>query len=312
MIRDLRRADTPALFALMTREFPQESTLLGGRPEEFEKIARRALRWDTRFLVGLLRLFGHPIFRVLIVESEKRVAGLTMLSFSRVSTFVSTVVVDPAYRRRGFARQLLEEARRTAKKTDRKYLVLGVIDTNTPARTLYESTGYRRLQAQDQLLIESADRVASPPSPDAGIRPFRRGDTPALMAIVRARTSPSVQEVLPISKQDFLGFALANRVMATEEAGWTIDRGRGPEGQVSASVSRAFEAAHLSAPVIAESVDPGLAEALVRTAVAWCASRKAPRVLSMVTDDNPRGRAALEAAGFRHAFALTTLYRPVD
>jgi ribosomal protein S18 acetylase RimI-like enzyme len=296
----------------MTREFPEESALLGGRPEEFEKIVRRALRWDTRFLVGLLRLFGHPTFRVLVVESEKRIVAMAMLSFSRVSTFVSTVVVDPAYRRRGFAKRMLEEARQTAERTHRKFLVLGVIDTNTPARTLYESIGYRRLQAQDQFLSESTDRFSSPPPSGVGIRPFRRGDAETLMDIVRARTPPSVQEVLPVTKQDFLGSSLANRILATDEAGWVIDRGRGPEGHVSASVSRAFEAAHLSAPVIAESVDAGLAEALVRTAGAWCASRKAPRILSMAADDNPRGRAALEAAGFQHAFALTTLYRPVD
>jgi hypothetical protein len=129
---------------------------------------------------------------------------------------------------------------------------------------------------------------------------------------VRGQTPQAVEEVLPTTKRDFIGFGLANRLMASEEAAWVVDRGHGPEAHVAASVSRAFEAAHMSAPVVSDSVDADLAGALVRTASAWCAARQAPRILSIVADDSPRGRAALEAAGFRHAFALWTLYRNVD
>jgi ribosomal protein S18 acetylase RimI-like enzyme len=314
-IRDVRRADTPSLFSLMVREFPEESRLLGGRPEEFEKIVRRALRWDTRFLLELLWVFRRPVFRLPVVEEDGKIAGMVMLGFSRVSTFVSTLVVDPAYRRRGFAKALLEEGRRDAERFGKKYLVLGVLETNTGARALYDSLGYLPFQRQEELVLEPTDPLRTAPSvPPPGsdsIRPFRRADTAALVEIARRQSPPKVEEVLPTTKRDFLGFALANRVMATEEAAWVIDRGHGAEAHVSANVSKAFEAAHMSGPVVSETVSPDLTEALVRTAGAWCAARNAPRILSMVADHNPRGRAALEAAGFRHVYATQTLYRPV-
>lgn len=312
MIRDLRRPDAPAIFALMTREFPEESRLLGGRPEEVEKIVRRALRWDTRFVVGLLRAFGRPVFRVLVVDFDGRPVGMTMLSFSRVAVYVSTVVVDPPFRRRGFAKGMLEEARRTAERYGRKFLVLGVLETNGNARALYDSIGYRPLERQDQFLCEVIrDRFATPSPTVPGIRPFRRSDVTAIVEIARRQTPAAVEEVLPVTKHEFLGSGLANRILATEESAWVLDRGNGPEAHISASVSRAFEAAHLSSPIVSATVDPDLAEALVRTAGAWCASRNAPRILSMVAEHNPQGRRALEAVGFQHAFVTYTLYRPV-
>jgi ribosomal protein S18 acetylase RimI-like enzyme len=311
MIRDLRRADAARLFSLMEREFPEESALLGGRPEEFEKIARRVFRWDTRLLLGLLRIFGRPIFRALAVEVDGQLVGTTFVSFPPASSYVSNVVVDPAYRRRGYAKLMLEEARRTALKARRKYIALDVLETNTSARALYDSIGFRPLRARSQFVHAGGTQFGSSPPADGAIRPFRRADAVALADIVRRETPPAVEEVLPTDARAFVGSRIATRVLGSKEAAWVIDRGHGPEGHVSAIVSGVFQAAHFSAPVLSESVETGLADRLVRTAGVWCAERKAPRILSMVADDNVRGRAALERAGFQHAFALWTLYRPV-
>ena len=312
MIRDIRRADTARLFALMEREFPEESALLGNRPEGFEKVVRRIFRWDTRFIVGLFQLFGRPLFRALAVEADGHLVATTMVSFPPVSSYVSNVVVDPAYRRRGYAKLLLEEARRTARRARRKYLALDVLETNTGARALYDSIGYRPLRARTQFVHDAGAQFGPSPPTNGAIRSFRRTDAAALVGIVRRQTPPAVEEVLPTGERALVGSRIATRMMASEEAAWVVDRGRGPEGHLAATVSQVFDAAHFSAPILSESVDPDLADALVRTAGAWCAERKAPRILSMVADDNARGRAALERAGFRHAFALWTLYRPVD
>jgi ribosomal protein S18 acetylase RimI-like enzyme len=312
MIRDVRRADTPYLFALIDQQFPEESALLGKRPEEFEKIVRRVFRWDTRLVVGLLRLFGRPIFRFLVVEADGRPVAMTLVSFPRGSVYVSSVVVDPTHRRRGYAKQMLDEAYRTAKRAGRRYVALDVLETNTPARTLYESVGYRALRARGQFVHESPAQLGAGPAGNPAVRPFRRGDASALVEILRRQTPPAVEEVLPTHAGMFLSSQITNRILGSEEAAWVVDRGRGPEAYVAVSVSTATEAAYLTAPVLGESVDAELAGALLRTAGAWCAVRKTPRVLCMAADDNVRGRVALEAGGFRHAFALWTLYRPVD
>jgi len=312
MIRDVRRADSPYLFDLMTREFPEESALLGNRPEGFQRIVRRVFRWDTRLIIGLFRLFGRRLFRFLVVEVDGRLVAMTMVSFPQVSAYVSNVVVDPAYRRRGFAKRMLEEARLTAKRSHRKYIALDVLENNTRARTLYEAIGYRALRTKTHYVHESPTVFGTARPSNPAIRPYRRGDAPALVEIVRRQTPPTVEEILPTSPTRFAVSGFQNRMLASEEAAWVVDRGEGVEAHISATVSVAFDAAHLGPPVLSESVDAELAGALVRTAGAWVALRKSTRILSQLSDDNVRGRAALEAAGFHRALGSSTLYRLVD
>lgn len=312
MLRDLRREDGPAFFDLMEKGFPEENALLGNRPEEFEKVFRRIFRWDSRLVLGLLELFGRPIVRALVVEADGRVVATTLVTFPPVSAFVSNVVVDPAYRRRGFAKRMLEEARRTARRARRSYMVLDVLETNTSARTLYESLGYRTLRRRGHFVRESAGTFGANPPENRVIRPFRRSDAAALVTLVRRQTPPEAEAVLPTDERSFTGSRVATRMMASKDAAWVVDRGDGPEAHVAATVSAVTEAAYMTGPVLAASVDAELALTLVRTAGAWCAARGAPRILSTVAEENARGREALEGAGFHSEIARRTLYRSVD
>ena len=312
MLRELRRDDGPEFFSLMERGFPEENALLGGRPERFERVFRRVFRWDRRILMGLLSLFGRPIVRALVVEADGRVVATTLVTFPARSAYVSNVVVDANYRRRGYAREMLEEARRSARRARRQYLVLDVLETNVGARALYDSLGYRPLRSRSQLVRELPNGFATDPPRELAIREMLRSDASALVEIGRRQTPPEVEEVIPIGEGHFLTSTFVAHLLASEDAAWVVDRGNGPEGFVAANVSEVSAAAHLTAPTLAASVDEPLARALVATAEAWCSARKVPRILSMVANDNLRGRAVLEAMGFRHARALWTLYRTVD
>jgi len=311
MLRDLRREDGRSFFELMNAGFPEESAVLGGRPEEFEKIFRRIFRWDTRLILGILSLFGRPIVRALVVEADGRVVATTLVTFPQGAAYVSNVVVDAAYRRRGFARTMLGEALRSARAARRKFIALDVLDTNTGARALYDSLGYRPLRQRSELLHDAVEQFASVPAGPPAIRPMQRADVPRLVELVRRETPSEVEAVLPTGPGRFVASGMENRLLDSEQAAWVVDRGQGPEAHVAAVVSRAMEAGHVSSPTIGASVDDALAAQLVRTAGAWCAARHVPRIISMVAEDDRRARAALEAVGFRHARALWTLYRPV-
>lgn len=312
MLRDLRRDDGPQFFALMERGFPEENALLGGRPEQFERVFRRVFRWDHRLVMGLFALFGRPIARALVVEADGRVVATTLVTFPARSAYLSNVVVDQEYRRRGYARRMLEEARGSARRARRRYLVLDVLETNAGARALYDSLGYRPLRSRSQLVRELPDGFVADPPHEPAIREMLRSDVFPLVEIARRQTPPEVEEVIPIGEGHFLSSNFVARLLASEDAAWVVDRGNGPEGFVSANVSEVSAAAHLTAPTLSNSVEEPLARALVATAEAWCSTRKVPRILSMVANDNLRGRAVLEAMGFRHARALWTLYRTVD
>ena len=309
-IRDLRASDSPRLLELLRREFPEEERIIGTRPEGFGDIVRRVFRWDARIVLGVLRLFGRPVYRFFVVEMDGRLIAMTLLTFPARAGYVSMVAVDPAYRRRGFARQLLERSRVATAAHGRPYVALDVLTSNTPARTLYASLGYRRLRTATYLVHERPVLLSARSQPGAvGIRPFEREDAIPLARIVRAEKPPEVEAVLPTSPHDISGSAWAARILRSTSAAWVVDVGTGPVAWVAAIDSPATEAAHLSAPIIGPSVAPEDARVLVETAGAWCAARRAPRVTALVPEENRRGRAALETAGFRDALSLETLYR---
>jgi ribosomal protein S18 acetylase RimI-like enzyme len=56
--------------------------------------------------------------------------------------FIAYMAVEPAYRRRGIARALLEAAEHEARKRSLPYMALMVTEENAEARALYERSGY--------------------------------------------------------------------------------------------------------------------------------------------------------------------------
>jgi ribosomal protein S18 acetylase RimI-like enzyme len=310
-LRDLRATDAPRLLQFLKNEFPEEEALLGTRPEGFVKIVRRVSRWDTRIVLGFLRLLGRPIFRFFVIEEGDQIVATTLLTFGPRTGYVSMVVVDPAHRRRGLARRLLGRALSATRSRGKPYIALDVLAANTPARTLYESLGYRPLRAASYLVHEQPASLRPAPTPVPGLRAFRRSDAATLAEIARREKPAPVEAVLPTTAGDIVGSEWVGRLLETELAAWVLDDGRRPVAWVGASVTSATEAAHLSAPIVDPSVAPERARALVETAVAWCAVRRAPRVLTVLPAENLRGRAAVEGAGFRDAIPTWTLYRPV-
>jgi len=311
-IRELRKRDAPQALRFLLTEFPEEEAILGTRPEGFEKIVHRVFRWDAQLLLGLLRLFRRPIFNFYVAEEDGKIVGTTILSFEKRTGYLSMVVVDPDYRRRGFAQALLEKARATVAGVGRPFVTLDVLASNAPARALYERMGYRRLRTQSFLAHEDATRFPRAPGPSAAaIRPFRPADARPLAEIVRRSNPPEVEEVLPPSEASLRGSSLANRMLEAESAAWVVDRGHGAEAWIRAVVSAATEAGHVSAPIVGEGVEPEVAAELIRSAGAWLAERGPRRIATQVPEENRRGRAALDGGGFHEAFQSYTLYRPV-
>jgi ribosomal protein S18 acetylase RimI-like enzyme len=310
MIRDVRRSDASDLLPFMRDYFPEEQAILGFRPEGFYAVIARVFRWDLRLLLGLMRLFGRQLFRFLVVEEGGHVVATTLVTLPPRAGYISSVAVAPAFRRRGFARELLEEARKTAKRARRPYLVLDVLATNTPARALYDALGYRPLRESRFMVCDTAPTGTPPPVP--GLRPFEKRDAKALVAVGQRTLSAEVAEVLPITANQFRQSGAVDRALNSASSQWVLDRGHGPEAYIDASVSPAMDAAHVAAPTLAESVEPATAVALVRTAVAWCFAHGGRRIVCQIPVDRARPKAALEGGGFHEALSLWTLYRTVD
>ena len=309
MLRELRPKDSARLYAFLKVNFPEEEALLGTRPEGITKVVQRVFRWDTRILLGLLRLFGRALFRFFVIDENGEIVATTLLSFTARTGYVSMVAVDRGHRRQGLARRLLEQARTTTARRGRKYIALDVLEANTPARTLYSSLGYRPLRARAFFVHEAPEAFLNTPATVAGIRPFQRSDAAPLAEIAQKATPPAVAEVLPFRANELTSPRWLDAILSTQSAAWVLDRGHGPEAYVGASVTAVSEAAHLSSPIVGESVDAESARLLLQTALAWLAAKKPKRVLTLVAEDNVRGRAAIESVGFRSALPALTMYR---
>ncbi len=313
MIREFRGADAPAVVRLLTTEFPQEEALLGTEPDTFFRVVRKVRRPDLRLLIALLRFVRRPLFRFLVAEDEGRLVGTTLLTFPGRSVYLSMVVVDPAFRRRGHAQALLAEAERTARRLRRQHLVLDVLATNAPARALYEGRlGYRTLCEGGFLVRERPEEVGPERAtlPD-GIRPYRPADDAPLVAIARRGTPAAVQAVLPVPDRLAAGRWASDRIFDSESAAWVVDRGRGPEAMVSVTYGPGRAAAQLADPIVGTGADPGAVDELLRTALAWSGGRRAVRLLALVPRHNVAGLAALARAGFAEALGRYTLFRSV-
>ena len=312
MLREFRRADAPRFFQLMAANFPEEGALLEYRAEAFEAVVRRLYRPDVRFLLRLLDALRHPVVRFFTLDVDGALAGTAILTFSEGAGFVSTVMVDDRYRRQGYAKKLMQACQDVARRAGRRYLVLDVLSDNHGARSLYDGLGFLALRRQSYFSLELAQAAApseveNPP----GIRPMRRRDGPALVHLAISQSPALVQQVLPTRRRDFFVPAIVVRGLESETTAWVVDRGQGVEGFVRATDSSATQAGHVTVPLLAPSVPPELASALLECAIGWVARRDHRKVVASAARDNVNGVRTLEARGFREAIPMETLYRPI-
>lgn len=307
MLRALRRADIPAYLKLLLENFPAEGRLIGFRPEPMVKIISKLFRPDLRLLLGLLKLFRRPVFSLLVVEEEGRLAASCILTYNARAAYISAVVTDPAFRRRGLAKQLLKACYERARAAHRPFVALDVLTANTPARRLYDAEGFQPLRHS---AFYSADvSEARTPTASASVRPFAKSDLARLVALANERLSPQLREVLPVGARDLALSPLVTYGLASASEAWVLTDASGPIGFVRATVGEATESANLTQPFFGPNASAEGARALVEAALAWVRARGYRRVTVEASTDNPAAAQALRDAGFVEADAIDTLYR---
>lgn len=307
MLREFASRDTPELLPLLLRHFPEEEALIGRRPEAYDRIIRRILRFDARLALGFLRLIGRPVFRFFVIESDGRLAATTLVTFTRRAGFVSTVMVDTPFRRRGYARQLVERAAEVTRRTGRRFLALDVLVDNAPAIALYRSMRFGRLRTLSYMVREGP---ISPPVEPGGPFRLRRivpSDVRPLLAVAAETMPPAVAEVLPPEAGQFSVHGFEEAALESEGETWVVEANGSAAGFLKTTVSRSVESGYLSQPLLGAAVPDPLARHLVATGVEWLTAHGKSRIVTEVAEYNEKGRRALEAEGFREAHRVDTL-----
>ncbi len=311
MLRPIRRADSAQLAELVARGFPEDNALLRWRPGAVEAILGQVLRPDVRFLLWFLERIRYPVVKVIALEADGRLAGVALVSFPPRAGYISSVVVDEAYRRRGYATRIVRAAEATARRAGKSFVVLDVLRSNGPARALYAQMGYRLLHELTYRVRDQDGPAPPAPAPVDAVRPFVSRDATTLVAAATRVVPPGVAEVLPPGHRQFHHIPRVAAGLRSETASWVVDRGAGAEGFVRATQSAATEAGHLTAPIFALGVPDETARAAIRVALDWLAARSIRRVVCEMPTYNSAGLAALTGEGFREAYPVERLYHPL-
>ena len=103
------------------------------------------LRFDRSYMKQLTERASSVTWTA---EEDSRLAGFVIVEWTRmlrgIVAYIQTIEVDPSFRRRGIARELLCLAEGSARQTHANYMWLHVDETNASAIALYRACGYGR------------------------------------------------------------------------------------------------------------------------------------------------------------------------
>ena len=116
--------------------------------------------WKEKEFIDLFkteRVFGFYIFPE--ENQQKEPVGFILAQIAYASADVLTLAVDPAFRRRGYARSLLDYVILHCKEACIHELFLEASEENHPAFTLYERYGFEKIGIRKQYYPPNAAGV---------------------------------------------------------------------------------------------------------------------------------------------------------
>jgi ribosomal protein S18 acetylase RimI-like enzyme len=120
----------------------RDAPVLAHMSQEFVEAGLRPT-WSAARIIWHVR---HPESIVLTARDGATMAGFALMCFGDDIAHLNLLAVDPGYRRRGVARQLVSWLEETALTAGTFIITLELRASNEAAHALYESFGYRELE----------------------------------------------------------------------------------------------------------------------------------------------------------------------
>jgi len=148
-IRNVSLWDLNRILDIRKVSLVKEFELFGADESGFRK------RIITYLALRLVETFTGRFFgRIYVGEVAHRIIGIAILTAGGECYRISSVMVDPEYRRKGYGSKLVSKACDDAMHLGARRVCLDVLVKNTPARRLYESLGFQNFEKR---LYFSAD-----------------------------------------------------------------------------------------------------------------------------------------------------------
>ena len=86
----------------------------------------------------------------MVAEVDQRVVGYMVYELNRTHLAILNIAVDPAFRRRGIGRQMIEKLAGKLRPTARTSLRLHVMEPNVAAQVFFRSCGLKAVAIKDE------------------------------------------------------------------------------------------------------------------------------------------------------------------
>ncbi len=297
--------DVVAVSRLVERAFAEDMDASGRR-------AMREMRW-LGTLFGWMDMFGMPGQGMLPgfvwVEDGVIVGNATV---RRLGSFghgwmIGNVAVDPAWRRRGIARQLMQASLDLAREHDADWIALQVRSDNAAAHDLYKSLGFEDTGETVYFERVQFDPIEPPSQPVEGrMRPATNADVDRIFTLAQSTVPDSARWAEPIYRSSFDVSAerrLVNWLTHTRQVWRVIEGGDQLWGVAMAEANAWTHSGQLH--VWVTPARAGRIEQLLVDAVLSELNVPLQTMTARLPGQHVAGRVALSMRGFRPVRALT-------
>lgn len=307
--RSLRRSDFASYRPVVLLGLGKLETSTGletNAEATIDQLSRRSI-W---FILGLLRLFGRPIFDTLVAVDGHDVVGTGTVLWLPAAGYVAGMATKPEFRGRGIASRILALLDALARRRHRAWLALDVESGNEPAIRVYRKAGYRDAGAFTWYTRTGLPPGGSPVPPASRI--VGRQDWDELTARLDASRPADYRGALP-ARARVLGH---NEIMVrggrTENRTWRSETAEG-----TLCVLRAYfvpglrMGAYFPTTTLPEPPAEALS-GLFDAATDWLRPREPVRCLAVAPEPHGGIASALERRGFSGVVSSTVMVRPTS
>lgn len=243
------------------------------------------------------------------VEAGRIVGNVTV---RRLSSFghgwmIGNVAVDPTWRRRGLARNLMHAAIDLARDQDADWISLQVRSDNVGAHALYRALGFQDTGETIYFDRSQFDRIAPPGQPIEGhLRAARPSDTDRIFTLAQASVPDSLRWAEPVYRSSFdLGVErrFSNWLTNSQQVWRVIEVGDQLWGAALAEVNRWSQQGKLFVWVV-PARSGRIEQRLIDSVLAEIAT-PVQRMTARLPGQHVAGRVALATRGFQQVRALT-------
>ncbi len=304
-IRGFRKSDLDDLLRLLPICNAEEFSASGFDPDHVKRMVNRLYGWSGRFLLGLMQLLGKKPFTFFVAEADGKLVGTTIVENRGGTAWISAVMVDPDYRRRGIAMRLMINALKYIRANGKTRAALGVLSTNAPAIDLYSKLGFRAFEHTGYFVGETKSFIAPQDIKGLVIRRFRNSDLEEVYQIVLSSEDATRLKMYDFRKRDLKTQRLGGLLRSSSSLRFVAVYDRVIVGYAEASSTTAREVARIGL-VHANTVGRSLSveSLLIDAARKEVEKTGVNRFRIIVPATQPGLMEAVKALGFREAFAV--------